>query len=80
MDTLEKNSVHVSSLLFYQVLKDEHEALVGVDDVVERDDVGVFEVLQQRHYGDGRMLVNPKSGIIVLHPPFPRGGGGAHLL
>lgn len=31
----------------YQVLEDEHQALVGVDDVVQRDDVGVFEVLQQ---------------------------------
>lgn len=30
----------------YQVLKDEHEALVSVDNVVQRDDVGVFEVLQ----------------------------------
>lgn len=30
----------------HQVLEDEHEALVGVDDVVQGDDVGVFEVLQ----------------------------------
>lgn len=30
----------------YQVLEDEHQALVGVDDVVQRDDVGVLEVLQ----------------------------------
>lgn len=34
------------SLCSYQVLEDQHQALVGVDDVVQRDDVGVLEVLQ----------------------------------
>lgn len=34
----------------YEILKHQSEAAFGVDDVVKRDDVGVFQVLQQRHW------------------------------
>lgn len=33
----------------HQVLEDQSQALVSVDDVVQGDDVGMFQVLQQRH-------------------------------
>lgn len=42
----------------YQVLEDKGEGLLRVDNVMERDDVGMFEVLKQGHCGrhrwDGR--------------------------
>lgn len=34
----------------HKILEHQREAAFGVDDVVERDDVGVFQVLQQRHW------------------------------
>lgn len=33
----------------HQVLEDQSQALVSVDDVVQGDDVGVLQVLQQGH-------------------------------
>ena len=41
--------VHVH-LFTHQVFKDQCQRALGVDDVVEGDDVGVLEVLQQRHW------------------------------
>lgn len=34
----------------HEILKHQREAAFGVDDVVKRHDVGVFQVLQQRHW------------------------------
>lgn len=34
----------------HEILKHQREAALRVDDVVKRDDVGVFQVLQQRHW------------------------------
>lgn len=36
----------------YQVFEDQREAAVGVDDVVQSHNVGVFQVFQQRNYSD----------------------------
>ena len=33
----------------YQVLKDKGEGLLRMDNVMQRDNVGVFEVLEQGH-------------------------------
>ena len=40
------NTCMLSGRCTHQILKDQREAALGVDDVVQRDDVGMFQVLQ----------------------------------
>lgn len=50
----------------HQVLKDEGEGTLRVDDVVQGDDVGVFQVLQQRHCKERRRQVGAAGPGTVL--------------
>ena len=45
--------IHVLFQIPLHKLKDESEGIVSVDDVVKRNDVRVFEVLQERYLSDG---------------------------
>ena len=45
--------VHVHLEVHLHILKDEGEGTRGVDDVMEGDYVGMFEVLEQRDLSDG---------------------------
>jgi hypothetical protein len=45
--------VHVFFEIFVHVFEDEHEFLVGVDDVAEVDDVVVFEFFHEGDFADG---------------------------
>lgn len=54
--------VHVLLEIHLHVLKDKHERKRRVDDVVQGDDVGVFQVLQERDFSDGCT----RSSFLVL--------------
>ena len=56
--------VHVLFEILLHILKDEGEGAIGVDNVVQSDDVGVFEVFQQRDLSDGRA----GRSFLVLQP------------
>lgn len=45
--------VHVPLQIGVHVLEDEHELALGVDDIVEGEDVGVLQLLHQGDLADG---------------------------
>ena len=46
-------AVHVFFKVFVHVFEDEHEFVLGVDDIVERDDVFVLELFHEGYFADG---------------------------
>ena len=48
-----KQQVNTQTGFTYHILEDKGERLSRVDNVVEGDDVGVFELLQERRLPDG---------------------------
>ena len=51
--TAVSTGVHVFLEVFVHVFEDEHEFVFGVDDVVEGDDVFVFELFHEGDLADG---------------------------
>ena len=47
-------SIHVLLQIPVHVLKDEHEFVLGVDDIVQRNDALMFQFLHQRDLSDSR--------------------------
>lgn len=47
------SGVHVLLQIFVHELKDQHELVLGVDDIVEGDNVFVFELLHKRYLSNG---------------------------
>ena len=45
--------VHVSLEVTIHVFEDKHELVLGVDDIVEADNVLVFELFHERYFADG---------------------------
>ena len=45
--------VHILLHVSLHKLKDESEGVVGVDDVVKSDDIGVFQIFQEWDLSDG---------------------------
>ncbi len=45
--------VHVFLEIFVHILKDEHEFVLSVNDIVERDDILMFELFHERDFADG---------------------------
>ena len=47
------STIHVFFEVFVHVLEDEHELVLGVNDIVEGDDILVFEFFHERDFANG---------------------------
>lgn len=54
----------------HQVLKHKCKRLLSVDDVMKSHNICVFQVLQQRHYGDTETGYSSNTWTLVLHMPL----------